>query len=233
MYIDAQAESLSNPRDPYWVLEDFCLQTDATRPILIEGASGVGKTTVLRFLMGDSSVKSERSSVTFTVNGQPLSAEIARMRRMFAYVGSEHPFLNWTSIGDGMEVLSKHFGSPFYSSSKQAQANIDRLKLTSSHLRKRPHEVSFGERRRLSILFSTMMRPKIFIVDEIFNGLDDESCGVIANFMLNAEEIAESILIMTSHEPRLLAGLNVFRFRVDPVVSLSEQRKTRFYRVQA
>ena len=231
MYIDAKAKKLSNPRDPYWVLEDFHLQAQTLRPILIEGASGAGKTTVLRFLMGDSRVISEDSSVSFTVRDKILTAETARRRRMLAYVGSEHPFLNWSTIGSAIEVLSQHYGGRISSSSERMLKNIKSLNLTEYHLNKRPHEVSFGERRRLSILFSTMMCPHILFVDEVFTGLDDDNCNVIANFLLTAEELAGSILILTSHEPRSLAESSILRFRVDPVDSIGEQRRTRFHRV--
>jgi ABC-type multidrug transport system ATPase subunit len=231
--IEARATRIRNRDDHLWELHSLDLCAANGIPILIEGESGSGKTSILRYLMGDPTIHASGSCISYTINGQSYSVNDAKKAKLLAYVGTEHPFLNWCSISDSISSLSCCFGAPIDSSDSFIQSSLPVLNLRATHLSKKPHQLSFGERRRLSILFSVSMKPRVLFIDEVFNGLDHINCQLISQFLLAPDLNRESIIIMTAHEPRLLAEQVITRFAVDTEDTFNENRIYRFRRNEA
>lgn len=224
MKIVASASAMRNLEDPDWALRDFHFEADDVSPTLIEGESGSGKTTILRFLMGDESVAADNAVLTYHTTDRALSVNQARAAQSIAYVGTEHPFLNWCSIEKSMLALSKCFGTNIDIESVYDSENLKTLNLSANHLLKKPHQLSFGERRRMSVLFAVSMSPQFIFIDELFNGLDAQNCDLLAQFVIESPQLSKSVIVLTSHEPRNLANRHIRRFRVDPGQIIGDKR---------
>ena len=75
------------------------------------------------------------------------------------------------------------------------------------------HDLSTGERRRLSLLPLLMRKPPIMLLDEIDHGLDDQTLPDLID-QLNTRRKAGCAIVMTSHSPDLVAWAKVSGGRV-------------------
>ena len=97
----------------------------------------------------------------------------------------------------------------------QLQQSALRLDLGLSHLSMVTpvHDLSTGERRRLSLLPLLMRKPPLMLLDEIDHGLDDQTLADLIE-QLNARRKAGCAIGITSHSPDLVAWAKVSGGRV-------------------
>ena len=75
------------------------------------------------------------------------------------------------------------------------------------------HDLSTGERRRLSLLPVLMSNPPMLLLDEIDHGLDDETLAGLLS-QINENRKKGSAVVVTSHSPDLTAWAKVCGGRI-------------------
>ena len=65
------------------------------------------------------------------------------------------------------------------------------------------HELSEGEKQRVSIVRALINKPKIILADEPTSALDDYSCEIVIELLKNLSEENNSVLIIVTHDKRL------------------------------
>lgn len=155
------------------VLENLNLKVDSGEFCTIVGASGCGKTTLLRLLLGEE----EASQGQVLLDGRPLSVEPGPDRGIVFQRYSVFPHL--TVLGNvmlGLEMrraplLGRLFGAARRGAREQALEMIEAVGLAQS-VGKYPSELSGGMQQRLALAQSLIMRPRILLLDEPFGALD-------------------------------------------------------------
>lgn len=161
---------LSVEFDKKIILNDvnFSLQTGEIACLL--GASGCGKTTILRCLSGFETPKSG----TMMLDGRTLfndTTNVAAHQRHIGMVFQDYalfPHLTVAkNIGFGLNELSH----------SEKNARIDEL-LTlvnlSEYKDRYPHELSGGQQQRVALVRALAPKPKLILLDEPFSNLDIE-----------------------------------------------------------
>ena len=166
--------------------------------ILVQGANGSGKTTLLREWSQSSGLPWLPTSPDRRLLGMTIEEELEL----------QHPTLFAQSLS-GEEVTIPE------AESIQLQQSALRLDLGLSHLSMVTpvHDLSTGERRRLSLLPLLMRNPPIMLLDEIDHGLDDLTLADLIE-QLNARRKAGCAVVITSHSPDLMAWAKVSGGRV-------------------
>ncbi|OJU34155.1 MAG: ABC transporter ATP-binding protein [Rhizobiales bacterium 68-8] len=130
------------------------------------GASGCGKTTLLRMLAGFEAPTSGR----ILLDGQDL-AGIPPYRRPVNMMFQSYalfPHMNvWNNIAFGL----KQDGMPKGEISKRVNEMLKLVRLEQFALRK-PHQLSGGQRQRVALARSVAKRPKVLLLDEPLGALD-------------------------------------------------------------
>ena len=130
------------------------------------GASGCGKTTLLRMLAGFEAPTSGR----ILLDGQDL-AGIPPYRRPVNMMFQSYalfPHMNvWNNIAFGL----KQDGMPKGEISKRVDEMLKLVRLEQFALRK-PHQLSGGQRQRVALARSVAKRPKVLLLDEPLGALD-------------------------------------------------------------
>ena len=155
------------------VLENINLTVQSGEFITVVGASGCGKTTFLKMLLGTE----QATRGTLDLDGQPMPEEPGPERGIVFQRYSVFPHL--TVLGNvmlGMElaqapVLGRLFGSARKTAMAEAKHWIEAVGLTGS-LDKYPHELSGGMQQRLALAQSLVKKPRILLLDEPFGALD-------------------------------------------------------------
>ncbi|MGB7755197.1 MAG: ABC transporter ATP-binding protein [Salinisphaera sp.] len=168
-----QAKNLEKHYGDDTVLERLNFHVEPGEFVTIVGASGCGKTTFLKMMLGTESI----SRGQLLLDDAPIPGEPGPERGVVFQKYSVFPHL--TVLGNVImaEELrrSPWLGKLFGRRRRQArEAAIERLTEVGleAALDKYPHELSGGMQQRLAIAQALMMRPRILLLDEPFGALD-------------------------------------------------------------
>lgn len=155
------------------VLENLDLHVAQGEFCTLVGASGCGKSTFLRLLLGQE--RASRGSIR--LDGQPIPAEPDASRGIVFQRYSVFPHL---SVRDnvllGLELpkarfTGKLFGAARRAARKRAEDMLEQVGLTHS-MDKYPQMLSGGMQQRLAIAQALIMKPRVLLLDEPFGALD-------------------------------------------------------------
>jgi ABC-type multidrug transport system ATPase subunit len=166
--------------------------------ILVQGENGSGKTTLLREWSSQSGLPWLPTSPDRRLLGMTIEEELSL----------QHPVLFEQHLAvDGVKIPEAE--------NIQLQQSALRLDLGLSHLSTVTpvHDLSTGERRRLSLLPLLMRKPSIMLLDEIDHGLDDLTLADLLE-QLNTHRKSGCAVVITSHSPDLVAWAKVSGGRV-------------------
>lgn len=155
------------------VLERINLQVKEGEFCSMVGASGCGKSTFLRLLLGQE--KPTRGAIL--LDGQPLAAEPDRSRGVVFQRYSVFPHLNvLDNVAIGLELptsplLGRLFGGRKREARQQAQRMLEKVG-TGHATDKYPAQLSGGMQQRLVIARAFVMQPRVLLLDEPFGALD-------------------------------------------------------------
>lgn len=204
------------------VLENLSLDVQAGEFVSIVGASGCGKTTFFRMLLGEETP----TRGEMLLDGVPWPQEPDADRGVVFQKYSVFPHL--TAIANvrlALEVkrsplLGKLFGSARRAVDAQAMAMLESVGLGASADRY-PHELSGGMQQRLALAQSLVAKPKILLLDEPFGALDPGIRADMHALMLQLWRREKFTVFMVTHdiEEGFTLGSRVLvfdRVRVDP-----------------
>lgn len=155
------------------VLEGLNLSVNEGEFCTLVGASGCGKSTFLRLLLGQESA----SRGEILLDGQPLASEPDASRGVVFQRYSVFPHLNvLDNVALGLELphaplLGRLFGSAKRDAREQAAALLGKVGLGHAQ-DKYPAQLSGGMQQRLAIAQALIMKPRVLLLDEPFGALD-------------------------------------------------------------
>ena len=174
------------------VLVDFNWQVKRGDKVVIFGKSGVGKSTLLRLLLGFQ--RPDSGQIFF--NGRAVeSKNIWQIRRRIAYVDQD------VMLGQGkvIEVLGDYFS---LQANRHLKFDLDKiisqlaaLDLPKQILEQQIEKLSGGERQRLAISLALMLNRELLVFDEVTSALDPASKQKVIRAVLAVKK--KTVLIVT------------------------------------
>ena len=155
------------------VLERLNLTVAEGEFCTLVGASGCGKSTFLRLLLG----QERPSKGAILLDGQLLASEPDASRGVVFQRYSVFPHLSvLDNVAIGLELprsalLGRLFGSAKREAREQAAAMLHKVGLGHA-LDKYPSQLSGGMQQRLAIAQALIMKPRVLLLDEPFGALD-------------------------------------------------------------
>jgi NitT/TauT family transport system ATP-binding protein len=204
------------------VLERLNLQVNAGEFCSMVGASGCGKSTFLRLLLGQEAP----SRGTLLLDGKTLPAEPDRSRGVVFQRYSVFPHLNvLDNVTIGLEFpqarfLGRLFGAAKREARERAVWMLEKVGLGQA-LDKYPAQLSGGMQQRLAIAQAFIMQPRVLLLDEPFGALDPGIRKDMHALLLQLWSETRMTVFMVTHD--LSEGFNlgtrllVFdKVRIDP-----------------
>jgi NitT/TauT family transport system ATP-binding protein len=204
------------------VLENVNLQINDHEFVTIVGASGCGKTTFLKMLLGIETP----SRGEFLIDGTKLPGEPGPDRGIVFQRYSLFPHLTvLDNLLMGLELrsaplLGRLYGARRRQALEKALPLLEAIGLGSA-ADKFPAQLSGGMQQRLSIAQSVICEPKILLLDEPFGALDPGITGDMHRLILQLWNMHKMTIFMVTHDLKesfeLGTRLLVFdKVRTDP-----------------
>jgi NitT/TauT family transport system ATP-binding protein len=183
------------------VLENVNLQIGHHEFVTIVGASGCGKTTFLKMLLGVETP----SRGQFLIDGEPLPQEPGADRGIVFQRYSLFPHLTvLENLLLGLELhsaplLGRLFGKKRRVAMEKAQPLLEAIGLHNAAERY-PAQLSGGMQQRLSIAQSVICEPKILLLDEPFGALDPGITADMHALILKLWNMHKMTIFMVTHD---------------------------------
>lgn len=186
---------------PTVVLENLRLEVAEHEFVTIIGASGCGKTTFLKMLLGvEHPTRGE-----ILIDGVPLDPEPGPDRGIVFQRYSLFPHL--TAIQNlvlGLELrrsrlLGRLFGAARRDALRKAESALESVGLAAARDRY-PAQLSGGMQQRLSIAQSVICEPKILLLDEPFGALDPGITTDMHRLITDLWQSSGMTIFMISHD---------------------------------
>lgn len=175
--------------------------------LFIAGASGAGKSTVLKLLFG----AEKPSSGEVLVGGRNVTGldrdGVAHLRRDIGVIFQDYKLLPRRTV---LENIA--FGLEVHGVARGSRDDLARRMLKAIGLEDRanafPPTLSGGEQQRVSIGRALIHRPKLILADEPTGNLDPDMSNVIFDLLLEANARGVTVVVAT-HNLSIIEELNL------------------------
>ncbi|HCJ31231.1 MAG TPA: lauroyl acyltransferase [Pseudomonas sp.] len=204
------------------VLERLNLSINEGEFCTLVGASGCGKSTFLRLLLG----QERPSRGEILLDGSPIANEPDASRGVVFQRYSVFPHLSvLDNVALGLELpkaplLGRLFGRSKREAREQAETILRKVGLVHS-LDKYPAQLSGGMQQRLAIAQALIMKPRVLLLDEPFGALDPGIRKDMHELLLQLWQETRLTVFMVTHDlsEGFTLGTRILVFdktRIDP-----------------
>lgn len=172
--------NLSKRFDDKIILESFSYSFRDTGLYLIEGDSGIGKTTLLRLIAG----------LDKDYSGEIVGGGISNI----SYCFQEHRLFPALSALDNVLAVLKEKND---GEVQRATDILSSLRFNASDMSLLPEELSGGMRQRVALTRALMKSSPILLLDEPLKELDSELCEAALDII--RREAGSRLVLMVSH----------------------------------
>lgn len=158
------------------------------------GASGVGKSTVLRLISG-LATGAEFDGEISASDGQPVAERVA-------YMAQDDLLLPWATVAQNISLGTRLRGEAAIPD--QLERILKRVGL-SDHANKKPSALSGGQRQRVALARTLMEDRPVILLDEPFSALDAQTRSAMQD--LAAEVLQDKTVLIVTHDPAEAARL--------------------------
>ena len=177
------------------------LHCQAGQELLILGASGCGKTTLLHLLAGLLRPEAGQVKVANQDLQQLSDSEQDLFRgRQIGIVFQQSHVLKALSVVDNL--LAAQYLAKRPQDRSKALALLERLNL-GHRAQASAGQLSLGEQQRLAIARALINQPALVLADEPTSSLDDGNCREVSQLLLEQSRALNAALVIVTHDARL------------------------------
>jgi NitT/TauT family transport system ATP-binding protein len=160
--------------------------------LAIVGPSGCGKSTFLQILAG----LAAPDAGTIVVEGQETTG---RMPPGLGYLFQEDTVLPWFSVERNIALGLGYRGVPAAEQRRRVEWALDVSGLREFRA-SYPHQLSGGMRRRVALMMTLVVDPRILLMDEPFGALDTHTKTRLHASLLEIWEKTRQTIVFVTHD---------------------------------
>ncbi|MGC1208145.1 MAG: ABC transporter ATP-binding protein [Ornithinimicrobium sp.] len=186
--------SFAHPGSTGYAVEDFTLDVPAGQMVALLGASGSGKSTVLRLIAG----LEEPTGGSVRIGGTD-AAGVAPERRGVTMMFQKPLLFPHLSVIDNVAFADRIAGL----SRREARANAARY-LDLVHLGdmadRRSRQLSGGQEQRVSLARALAAQPAVLLLDEPFGALDTSVRASMYDLLEEIRAMLDPTIVLVTHD---------------------------------
>ena len=157
------------------------------------GPNGAGKTTTIKMLMG----LAQPDAGTIRILGMQLPAESLEIRREIGLVPDDSLLFDYLNGSEYLEFVGRLYGlaRPL---ARERGAELLGLFQLADNKRKLIGEYSKGMRKRIAMAAALIHRPRLFLMDEPFEGVDAVGARLMKDILQEQVQHGATVFL-TSH----------------------------------
>jgi phospholipid/cholesterol/gamma-HCH transport system ATP-binding protein len=181
------------------VLDGLSFQVEAGKTLAIMGASGTGKSVVLRHTIGLLRPDSGRVEVEGRDVPSLDRRELGEMRKRMGFLFQEGALINWLSVGENVALpLRENTTLRDTEIRDKAREQLERVHIPDAW-DKMPSQISGGMKKRVGLARALVTDPEIILYDEPNAGLDPEISASINQLILELKQELQVTSIVVEH----------------------------------
>ena len=198
------------------ILHNITFQAHLGKVCVILGPNGAGKTTLLKAIIGlyrPTNVQQSPTANCITIDGQ-LSNNWVIHKRIEAgliYLPQHPSIFQQMNVGDNLRLVYEYHQSwhkkKYNEFTQQRDLWLEKLHLTTP-LTQKAGTLSGGQKRKLEVIRSLLMHPKMIMLDEPFAGIDPKSIYELKKILQSMAAEGIGIVISDHHVDQLLSIAN-------------------------
>ena len=184
------------------MLQDISFELKSGHTKIILGASGSGKSTILKIITG----LLRADSGAIIVNGarvdQLSEQELMAVRADLGMIFQEGALFDSLTVRENVGYkLYEETDTPLEQVDRRVEEVLGFIGL-AEHIDKMPSELSGGQRRRVAIARAMAFKPGILLYDEATTGLDPITATTVDDEIIKLRDLEEVSSIVVTHQLR-------------------------------
>ncbi|MBI4885738.1 MAG: ATP-binding cassette domain-containing protein [Acidobacteria bacterium] len=183
------------------VLRDISFTLIKGHTKIFLGASGSGKSTILKLIVG----LLRPDSGVIWVNGERVDnrteADLMKIRTDLGMVFQEGALFDSLTVAENVGYKLLEEGAPDGEVWRRVDEVLGFIGL-SEFIDRMPAELSGGQRRRVAIARAMSYKPRILLYDEATTGLDPITADTVDNEIIKLRDLEEISSIIVTHQLR-------------------------------
>ena len=182
------------------VLKDVSFSVRAGQMLMLLGASGTGKSVVLKLILG----LLKPDSGIIRVNGQRTDtmteAELMAVRGDIGMLFQENALFDSLSVSENVGYrLYEETDMPADQVRRRVEEVLGFIGL-EEYIDRMPSELSGGQRRRVAIARAMAPRPQLLLFDDPTSGLDPITAKTVDNEIIKLRDVEHVTSIVVTHQ---------------------------------
>lgn len=176
-----------------WLFDQLDFHLPAQKWTCLLGPSGIGKTTLLRFIAG---LKYDKDTECF---GNILTSDNQTLHSRISYMSQQDLLMPWLNILDNVLIGAYLRHEKITSEMKQKACELLEQSGLKNITNLKPHQLSGGMQKRVGLVRTLFENRPIILLDEPFASLD-----VITKLQLQdlaAKLLTKRTLLLVTHDP--------------------------------
>lgn len=180
------------------ILENFNLNIDSGKLVVLIGASGCGKTTLLKMINRLISI----TEGEILINGKNINnMDPIELRRGIGYVIQQTGLFPHMTVKENVEIIPKLMKK---SESEIEQKTIELLNMVGlnpkEYLYRYPAELSGGQQQRVGVARAFAADAEIILMDEPFSALDPITRTELQEQLFNIQKEYNKTIVFVTHD---------------------------------
>lgn len=193
-------------------LNNLSFEIEENKITAIIGRSGSGKSTLIQIING----LIRPTSGDVYIFGEKLDLNrINEIRLQMGYSVQGTGLFPHMNVYDNISIMAKIIGKKKHEIEKRIDQLMSFVNLPPSYKTKYPFELSGGEQQRVGICRAMMLNPKIFLLDEAFGALDEETKNEIHSELMKLQEAEPRTIIMVTHDLNEASKLGEYIMKIE------------------
>ncbi len=208
------------------VLKDINLNINAGEFVSIVGRSGIGKTTLVKALIGQEKINSGQ----IIVGGWDITnikfRQVPFLRRQIGVIFQDFKLLPKKNLAENI-AFALQVSCQWPSKIKKIVPHVMKIVGLEDKQYRYPHEVSGGEAQRAVIARSLVHSPKVLLADEPTGNIDSINADEVIDLLLRINKFGTTV-ILVSHNREIVNKLRKRVATMDNGMIVSDQEKGKY-----